>query len=183
MYITENAIPVLVGAPIIVGIALVKGLGMMGGGLAGAYESAARAMEPLGLRQTERPAVGVMQRLGPPGGPKADIRGGLEYTGERHGRAVRVRWDDGACEIRVGGVAAPEFEARSGDGRIRNRKQALPPGVTKALESVPRSSRWKNLRVEGGAEGIVVRRKPSGTGSEWLCDLWLAERVADSARS
>jgi FtsH-binding integral membrane protein len=124
MYVTGSVVPVLVGAPIIVAVALIKGLGP--GGISAAYDSAARAMEPLGFQQTERPEIGAAPRLGPPGGLKTDIRGGLEYEGSRHGRRVRVRWDDGACEITV--VAdAPEFEARSGDGRIHNRTEALPP--------------------------------------------------------
>jgi hypothetical protein len=175
MYLTESVWPVVIGAPIIVAVASIKGLGA--GGIAAAYDTAARAMEPMGLRQTERPEIGTAPRLGPPGGLKTDIRGGLEYEGRRHGRRVRVRWDDGACEITVV-VASPEFEARSGDGRLRSRTGELPPGVAEALESVPRSSEWKNLRVSGGPEGIFVRRKPAGAGTSWLCDLWLAERLA-----
>jgi hypothetical protein len=114
---------------------------------------------------------------------KTDIRGGLGYVGERHDRSVRVGWRDGACEIVVSGIVVPEFEARSGDGGIHNRKEPLPPAIAEALDSLPRSPKWKNLRVSGGADGIVVRRKPSGAGADWLCDLWLAERLADRCRA
>ena len=33
------------------------------------------------------------------------------------------------------------------------------------------------MQVEGGPEGIVVSRKGGGQ-SDWMCDLWLAERLA-----
>jgi hypothetical protein len=49
--------------------------------------------------------------------------------------------------------------------------------IVAALEGLPNSTRWKKLVVEGGAEGIVVTRK-GGAQGDWLCDLWLAERLA-----
>jgi hypothetical protein len=39
--------------------------------------------------------------------------------------------------------------------------------------------RWKRVSAEGGAEGIVVTRK-KGEQNDWLCDLWLAERLASA---
>ena len=45
---------------------------------------------------------------------------------------------------------------------------------------MPNSTRWKKLTVEGGADGILVARK-GGEQADWLCDLWLAERLADAA--
>ncbi|HEX7058927.1 MAG TPA: hypothetical protein VF176_03675 [Solirubrobacterales bacterium] len=41
------------------------------------------------------------------------------------------------------------------------------------------SARSKKTDVEGGPEGIVVARK-GGEQSDWLCDLWLAERLAEA---
>jgi hypothetical protein len=52
-----------------------------------------------------------------------------------------------------------------------------PESVVTALKEVPSSTRWKKVTVEGGPEGIVVARKGGGQ-SDWLCDPWLAERLA-----
>jgi hypothetical protein len=76
-------------------------------------------------------------------------------------------------------VAAPEFKAKSRDGRVRATDGA-PASVIAALTEVPNSTRWKKLTVVGGPEGIVVSRKGGGQ-ADWLCDLWLAERLADVA--
>jgi hypothetical protein len=38
--------------------------------------------------------------------------------------------------------------------------------------------RWRSSSC--GPEGIVVARK-GGAQADWLCDLWLAERLAESA--
>jgi hypothetical protein len=45
------------------------------------------------------------------------------------------------------------------------------------LEGVSPSDRWDGVRVHAGGSGIVVERR--GDPSGWLCDLWLAERLAD----
>ena len=76
-------------------------------------------------------------------------------------------------------VAAPtpEFSAKSRDGRVRPGDGA-PEAVVAALKGVPNSTRWKKVAVAGGPEGIEVVRK-SGEQSDWLCDLWLAERLAE----
>jgi hypothetical protein len=37
----------------------------------------------------------------------------------------------------------------------------------------------KRVKVESGPEGIAVTRK-GGQPADWLCDLWLAERLADA---
>jgi hypothetical protein len=50
-------------------------------------------------------------------------------------------------------------------------------GIAMALRTVPNSTRWKKLTIEGGPEGIVVTRK-GATQADGLCDLWLAERLA-----
>ena len=36
-----------------------------------------------------------------------------------------------------------------------------------------------NVEVSGGPDGIVVARK-GGEPGDWLCDLWLAERLASA---
>ena len=54
-----------------------------------------------------------------------------------------------------------------------------PDAVLTALKAVPSSVRWKRVEVSAGPEGIVVTRK-KGEQRDWLCDLWLAERLAGS---
>jgi hypothetical protein len=79
------------------------------------------------------------------------LRGTTELSGERHGRRVRIRFggDEDAGHSEVE-IAAPcnEFEAKS-----------------------------KRVEVRSGPEGIFVSRQKAGRG-DWLCDLWLAERLA-----
>jgi hypothetical protein len=76
-------------------------------------------------------------------------------------------------------VATPEFKAKSRDGKVRPGDE-VPTPLAAALQAMPNSTRWKKLTVEGGPEGIVVARK-GGAPADWLCDLWLAERLADAA--
>jgi hypothetical protein len=46
------------------------------------------------------------------------------------------------------------------------------------LEAISSSERWKGVHIHGRPNGIVVDRK--GDPAAWLCDLWLAERLADA---
>lgn len=111
-----------------------------------------RAMKPLGLEVSERPR-GRFELRGPTM-PGADhrLRGPTVLAGERHGRPVTVRLggheDPGATEVSVGEPGCHEFEASS-----------------------------KLVAVRSGPQGIVVSRR-RGDQQSWLCDLWLAERLA-----
>ena len=79
------------------------------------------------------------------------LRGTTELSGERHGRRVTVRFGghEDAGHSEVA-IAEPcrAFEAKS-----------------------------KRVEVRSGPDGIVVSRRKAGQG-DWLCDLWLAERLA-----
>jgi hypothetical protein len=181
IYLLESFVPLLIGGPLIAIAAVygsVRAVGP-GGEMDRGYERVGRAMAPLGLEVTERPSVGIETRDPVTGrvGPK--IRGALELAGERHGRPVMVRLGgeerSGASEVSVGG-GGPAFEAESRDGRVRAADGA-PATIVEALAAVPNSTRWKRLKVTGGPEGVVVSRK-GGAQSDWLCDLWLAERLA-----
>ncbi len=143
------------------------------------YDNVGRAMAPLGLEVAERPKVNIETREATTGrvGPK--VSGALVLSGERHGRRVSIRLGGekrtGASEASAGGPTT-EFSAKSRGGKVRPADGA-PETVASALRSVPNSTRWKNVTVSGGPEGIEVVRK-SGDQSDWLCDLWLAERLA-----
>ena len=107
--------------------------------------------------------------------------GWVMLSGERNGRPVSVRVGSGETgshsEVSVAAATAPEFSAKSRDGRVRP-ADGTPENLVAALKDVPNSTRWKKVTVEGGPDGIVVARKGGGQ-SDWLCDLWLAERLAE----
>jgi hypothetical protein len=183
IYLTESFLPLLIGGPLIV-IAAIYGsvrAPAPGGEVDSAYEKVGAAMAPLGFEVTERPKVNIEVREATTGrvGPK--IHGALVLSGARHGRQVTVRLGSGEVsphsEVTVR-IAAPEFKAKSRDGRVRA-PDGTPGSIATALAAVPNSTRWKKLTVEGGPEGIVASRKGGGQ-ADWLCDLWLAERLADA---
>ncbi|HEY7950676.1 MAG TPA: hypothetical protein VID51_07585 [Solirubrobacterales bacterium] len=178
IYLLESFVPLLIGGPLIVLAAIYGSIRAVapGGEMDKGYENVGLAMAPLGFEVTERPKVSIETRDATTGrvGPK--IRGALVLSGERHGRQVSVRLGDGRSEVKVL-VATPEFEAKARDGRVRPAKDA-PAAVAEALKASPNSTRWKKVTAEGGPEGIVVTRK-DGEQADWLCDLWLAELLAD----
>ncbi|HEX7246132.1 MAG TPA: hypothetical protein VF245_11250 [Solirubrobacterales bacterium] len=180
IYLFESFVPLLIGGPLIAIAAIygsIRAL-MPGGEMDSGYQKVGAAMAPLGLEVTERPKVNIEVREATTGrvGPK--IHGALVLSGERHGRAVSMRTADGTSEVTVR-VASPEFKAKSRDGRVRPPEDA-PAAIAEALRTVPNSTRWKKLTVEGGPDGIAVTRKGLTDQADSLCDLWLAERLADS---
>jgi hypothetical protein len=184
IYLLESFVPLLIGGPLIAIAALYASFRALapGGEMDQGYEKVGLAMAPLGLEVTERPQVNIEVREATTGrvGPK--IHGALVLGGERHGRPVSVRLGSGEVsprgEVTVR-VATPEFKAKSRDGKVRPGDD-VPAPFAAALRAMPNSTRWKKLTVEGGPEGIVVSRK-GGEQADWLCDLWLAERLADAA--
>ncbi len=184
IYLFESFLPLLIGGPLIVIAALYGSFRALapGGEMDQGYEKVGLAMAPLGFEVTERPKVNIEVREATTGRVGPEIHGALVLSGERHGRPVSVRLGSGEVSSRsevTVRVATPEFEAKSRDGRVRP-AEGVPAAVAEALEAVPNSTRWKKVTVEGGPEGIVVSRK-SGGQADWLCDLWLAERLADAA--
>jgi hypothetical protein len=183
IYLFESFVPLLIGGPLIALAAIwgsVRAL-MPGGEMDRGYENVDTAMAPLGLEVTERPSVDIEVREATTGrvGPK--IRGDLVLSGDRNGRHVSVRL--GATETTTRSevsVAAPvpEFKAKSRDGRVRPADGAA-ESIVAALQAVPNSTRWKKVTVEGGPDGIEIVRK-GGAQADWLCDLWLAERLAEA---
>jgi len=184
IYLFESFVPLLIGGPLIAIAAIYGSIRTLapGGEMDRAYEKLGVAMAPLGFEVTERPKANIEVREATTGrmGPK--VHGALVLSGERHGRAVSVRLDSGATsprsEVKVN-VATPEFKAKSRDGKVRPGDEVPAPFAT-TLQAIPSSTRWKKLTVEGGTAGIVLARK-GGAQADWLCDLWLAERLADAA--
>ena len=183
IYLFESFVPLLIGGPLIAIAAIYGSVRALapGGELDQGYEKVGLAMAPLGFEVTERPQVNIEVREATTGrvGPK--IHGALALSGERHGRPVSVRLGSGEVsphsEVTVR-VATPAFKAKSRDGKVRPGDD-VPAPFAGALREMPNSTRWKKMTVEGGPEGIVVTRK-GGEQADWLCDLWLAEQLADA---
>jgi hypothetical protein len=164
IYLFDTFIPLLVGGPLIVIAALYgswRAIGP-GGEVDTAYELLDRSMRPLGLGVAERPAVRMVTRAPTMPGYSARLIGPLVLTGERHGRRVEVHQEQNRSEVTVHAKAAT-FEGKPAE----------------LLGGLAESDRWKGVDVQGGPTGIVVTRK--GDLAAWLCDLWLAERLADQA--
>jgi hypothetical protein len=71
------------------------------------------------------------------------------------------------------------------EGERHGRKVSVRAGegastVTVREPSHEFSAESRKVKVRSGPEGIVVVRK-GGEQADWLCDLWLAERLADAA--
>lgn len=183
IYLLESFVPLLIGGPLIVIAAIYGSVRALapGGEMDQGYEKVGLAMAPLGFEVTERPKVNIEVREATTGrvGPK--IHGALVLSGQRHGRPVSVRLGSGEVgaksEVTVC-APAPQFKAKSRDGKVRPGDE-VPAAIAESLRSMPNSTRWKKLTVEGGPEGVVVSRK-GGAQADWLCDLWLAERLADA---
>jgi hypothetical protein len=180
IYLLDTWLPFLVCAPLIGLIALFKSVRLLGGGLDEAYENSSRAMAPLGLRVVEHPEVRIQPKYVDPVRMGPVLHGQLAMEGERHGRKVAVHMPANSgvrtpCEVRVE-LAPPKFGFKARDGRLKA-EEGAPPAVAEALGGVPNSTRWNGVRGGGSGEGIVVTRK-SSHASDWLLDLWLAERLA-----
>jgi hypothetical protein len=152
-YLLESFVPLLIGVPLIVIAALYGAFRALGpgGDLDQGYARTDLAMKPLGLRVTARPQGGFEPRGPAMPGFDYRLRGATELSGERHGREVTVRFGD---------------EEDAGHSEV----EVIAPCRSFAAKS-------KRVEVRSGPEGIVVSREKARPG-DWLCDLWLAERLA-----
>jgi hypothetical protein len=185
IYMFESFVPLLIGGPLIVIAALYGSYRAIapGGEVDQGFERMNRAMAPLGLRVSERPQGGFEMRAPSMPGFDYRLRGQTVLSGERHGCPVSVSFggyeEAGLSKVAVG-VQSPAWTARSRDGRIKPNDEA-PEAVASALRKLKNSTRWNRIEIDAGPEGIVVTRKKAGQ-SDWLCDLWLAERLAVGER-
>jgi hypothetical protein len=155
MYLLESFVPLMIGGPLIVIAALYGSFRAIGPGgeIDRGYELTDRAMKPLRLQVTERPQGGFEPRGPTMPGFDYCLRGTTELSGSRHGRRITVRFGD---EEDTGhsevtvAASCQEFEAES-----------------------------KQIVVRSGPEGVVLSRRKAQPG-DWLCDLWLAERLASN---
>jgi hypothetical protein len=148
-----------------------------GGSLAPMYASSEPTMKPLGLTLTEAPRLETYARAVGPGMQK-EITGAAAYEGERHDRAVMLRLAAATTTTIAGSY--PSFTIKSREGKL-NAATGGPASVAAVISPLGTSELWKGVTVKGGEKGIVVTRK--NNRASWMCDLWLAERLADAVSS
>jgi len=177
VYLFESFVPLLIGVPLIVIAALYGSYRAIGPGgeVDSGFDRMDRAMKPLGLSLVERPTVRMVPRAPTMPGYSAKLFGPTAMAGERHGHRVEIRQEAGLSEVNVE-AKSPEFDSTAKGGRFSAGGASRAAAV---LSSLPASERWDGVRVRGGPTGIVIDRK--GDPSAWLCDLWLAERIAAQA--
>ena len=175
IYLFDTFVPLFVGGALIGVLALYGAYRAIGpgGDVDSGFDRMDVAMRPLGLSLVERPEVRMVPRAPTMPGYSARLFGPTAMAGERNGHKVEVHQEEGLSEVTVH-ASVTEFEAKAKGGRF-----AAADGGSDAaavLSSLPVSDRWNGVRVHGGRGGVVVDRK--GDPSAWLCDLWLAERIA-----
>jgi hypothetical protein len=177
IYLLDTFVTLYVGVPLIVAVAIFGAIRAVGPGgeMDQGFERIDAAMEPLGLHMAERPEIAFERRMPPLWGANARLRGTLLMEGMRHGRKVTVTQEGRFSTVAVHD-SVPGFEAEVKDGRIRAGADATKLAIA-ALAEIPNSPRWKGVKVKGGGGVIEVER--NGDPSAWLCDVWLAERLAD----
>jgi hypothetical protein len=114
--------------------------------------------------------------------------------GMRHGRQVFIRlgidetYRSGMTsrhlrQITVLRVGVSRFELL-GEGGVLRAAPGAPDALIAVVESLgPSPDVWDGLRVVGGPEGLVATRpvpRRVRVQFQWLYDLWLVERIADS---
>jgi hypothetical protein len=177
IYLLDTFIPLFIGGALIVLLALYgswRAIGP-GGEVESGFDGMAVAMKPLGLELTDRPSVRMVPRAPTMPGYSATLVGPTSMVGERHGRKVEVHQESGLSEVTVN-AKSPKFEAKAKGGRFTTEDGASDAAAIPS--SLPHSDRWNGVKVEAGPTGIMVSRK--GDPSAWLCDLWLAERIAEA---
>jgi len=177
IYLFDTFVTLYIGVPLIILAALYGAVRVIGSGgdIDQGFDSIDASMRPLGLSMQSRPELKFEPRMPPMWGANARLRGALVLEGKRHGRSVTVHQEGSNSELIVSG-SVPSFKAKVRDGRLRG-EEGTSAEVEAVLDEIPNSTRWKGVKVHAGSAGIAVQRDHGL--QDWLCDLWLAERLAD----
>jgi hypothetical protein len=152
IYLFESFLPLLIGGPLIV--------------IAALYGSF-RALAPGGEMDSAYDKVGLaMAPLG------------LEVT-ERPKVSIETREaTTGRVGPKIHGALVLSGERHRRRVSVRLGDKSSEVSVHEPCEEYAATS--KRVKVESSPDGIAVTRK-GGKPADWLCDLWLAERLADAA--
>jgi hypothetical protein len=135
-------------------------------------------MAPLGLVITHSPDI-ARAIIAKAGG--VSFHDNVVIEGTRHNRPVRIEIN-GAETLTTICSPVPAFNVTSANGQFTVSPGA-PDGLVEVLRTLRDPNLWKKLDISGDATAIRVRRRGASTGTEWLTDLWLAERIAQRAAS
>ncbi len=127
----------------------------------------------LGLAISRTPSIILLPRIGTDG-IGAHTIGPTTFEGDRYGRHVVVDAYAGSTAVLVQ-RPTDTFEILGKDGRLQ--AEQAPAWVQDRLAGVPQDPRWHKVRVRGSAQGVLAERRGSALDSDWMLDLWLAERL------
>lgn len=127
--------------------------------------SRSKIFKQMGIRPIEQAAEGVANDV--------------SMLATRHGRSLEYGLS-GAGNFWRYGKAVPEFHVENRDGQFFA-TPGLPSAIREVLESLPRNSLWRHLRIWGGPWGIQTQR-PIRLSKYFLQDLWLFELLLNSMK-
>ncbi len=131
----------------------------------------------LGLRIVNTPSIILLPRIGTDG-VGAHTVGPTTFEGDRYGRHVIVDAYAGSTAVLVASPVPPlTLEGKGGQLHVNEG----PGWLQSAIAGIPADDRWARMRVSGSASGLQVDRKGSAVDSDWMLDLWLAERILAAA--
>ncbi|MEV6930078.1 hypothetical protein AB0M46_37110 [Dactylosporangium sp. NPDC051485] len=105
-----------------------------------------------------------------------DVR--VRLTGVRAGRQVEVRATGGVVVTWVRAAVA-DIQALGGSAGVFVVDAGAPPAGVAALAALPPDpAAWRDVRIRGGAEGLVAVRRSGASG--YRRDLWLLELLAEA---
>lgn len=131
----------------------------------------------LGLTIVSTPSIILLPRIGTDG-IGAHTVGPTTFEGDRYGRHVIVDAYAGSTAVLVASPVPP-FALEGKGGQLHVSKG--PGWLQSAVAGIPADDRWARMRVSGSASGVQVNRKGSAVDSDWMLDLWLAERILAAA--
>lgn len=127
----------------------------------------------LGLAISRTPSIILLPRVGTDG-VGAHTIGPTTFEGDRYARHVVVDAYAGSTAVPVQ-QHTDTFEVVGKDGRLQ--VEQGPAWVQSVLAGVPQDPRWHKVRIRGSAQGVLAERRGSALDSDWMLDLWLAERL------
>ena len=131
----------------------------------------------LGLAIVSTPSIILLPRIGTDG-IGAHTVGPTTFEGDRYGRHVIVDAYAGSTAVLVAAPVPPfALEGKGGQLHVSEGPGWLQP----VIAGIPADDRWARMRVTGSASGVQVNRKGSAVDSDWMLDLWLAERILAAA--